>query len=84
MRKLEDTRLAIVGFGHVGQLLATGFGKCRDTLGFDINQARRPDPAPPVNAGQGAETGRRRVRSMNSRSSEADMFSSAQGDLELE
>ncbi|MFK2876386.1 Vi polysaccharide biosynthesis UDP-N-acetylglucosamine C-6 dehydrogenase TviB [Rhodanobacter hydrolyticus] len=40
MRKLENTRLAIVGLGYVGLPLAVEFGKHYDTLGFDINHAR--------------------------------------------
>jgi len=40
MRKLENTRLAIVGLGYVGLPLAVEFGKHYDTLGFDINRTR--------------------------------------------
>jgi UDP-N-acetyl-D-glucosamine/UDP-N-acetyl-D-galactosamine dehydrogenase len=35
-----DKKIAIVGLGYVGLPLAVEFGKNRDTLGFDINQAR--------------------------------------------
>ena len=40
MRRLEDTKLAIVGLGYVGLPLAVEFGKRYDTVGFDINKAR--------------------------------------------
>ena len=40
MRKLENTKLAIVGLGYVGLPLAVEFGKRYDTVGFDINKAR--------------------------------------------
>ena len=40
MRRLEDTKLAIVGLGYVGLPLAVEFGKRYDTIGFDINKAR--------------------------------------------
>ncbi|MGV0986673.1 MAG: Vi polysaccharide biosynthesis UDP-N-acetylglucosamine C-6 dehydrogenase TviB [Limnohabitans sp.] len=37
---LNQATLAIVGLGYVGLPLAVEFGKRRDTIGFDINQAR--------------------------------------------
>ncbi|MDQ3289009.1 MAG: Vi polysaccharide biosynthesis UDP-N-acetylglucosamine C-6 dehydrogenase TviB [Pseudomonadota bacterium] len=37
---LEAVRLGIVGLGYVGLPLAVEFGKCFDTVGFDINNAR--------------------------------------------
>ncbi|MBE1161952.1 Vi polysaccharide biosynthesis UDP-N-acetylglucosamine C-6 dehydrogenase TviB [Dyella acidiphila] len=40
MRKLENTRLAIIGLGYVGLPLAVEFGKHYDTIGFDINKGR--------------------------------------------
>jgi UDP-N-acetyl-D-glucosamine/UDP-N-acetyl-D-galactosamine dehydrogenase len=40
MRRLENTKLAIVGLGYVGLPLAAEFGKRYDTIGFDINKAR--------------------------------------------
>jgi len=40
MRKLENTRLAIVGLGYVGLPLAVEFGKHYDTIGFDIKKGR--------------------------------------------
>jgi UDP-N-acetyl-D-galactosamine dehydrogenase len=40
MRKLENTRLAIIGLGYVGLPLAVEFGKHYDTIGFDIKKAR--------------------------------------------
>lgn len=130
MRKLENTRLAIAGFDHVGLPFAVFDTYC-DTPGFDINrpriddlhadhdqtlevdaashlrfsavlddlhmcktriataptpisQARRPDPTTPANAGQRNGTKRRSVQSMNSCRGEADMFSSAWRELELE
>jgi UDP-N-acetyl-D-galactosamine dehydrogenase len=39
-RKLEDTRLAVIGLGYVGLPLAVEFGKFIPTVGFDINRAR--------------------------------------------
>ena len=40
MRKLENTRLAIIGLGYVGLPLAVEFGKHYDTIGFDIKKER--------------------------------------------
>jgi len=40
MRRLEDTKLAIVGLGYVGLPLAVEFGKRYQTVGFDINEKR--------------------------------------------
>jgi len=40
MRRLEDTKLAIVGLGYVGLPLAVEFGKRYQTVGFDINGKR--------------------------------------------
>ena len=37
---LEKTSIAIIGLGYVGLPLAVEFGKHRQVLGFDINQAR--------------------------------------------
>jgi UDP-N-acetyl-D-galactosamine dehydrogenase len=36
----EKTCIALVGLGYVGLPLAVEFGKCHDTVGFDINAAR--------------------------------------------
>ncbi len=36
----DTARLAVVGLGYVGLPLATAFGACRDTLGFDIDPQR--------------------------------------------
>ena len=35
-----DAKLAIIGLGYVGLPLAVEFGKMRDVIGFDIDQAR--------------------------------------------
>jgi len=40
MRKLEKSKVAIVGLGYVGLPLAVEFGKHFTTVGFDINNAR--------------------------------------------
>jgi UDP-N-acetyl-D-galactosamine dehydrogenase len=40
MRKLENTKLAIIGLGYVGLPLAVEFGKHYDTIGFDIKEGR--------------------------------------------
>jgi UDP-N-acetyl-D-glucosamine/UDP-N-acetyl-D-galactosamine dehydrogenase len=40
MKKLEDTKVAIVGLGYVGLPLAVEFGKHFTTIGYDINAAR--------------------------------------------
>jgi UDP-N-acetyl-D-galactosamine dehydrogenase len=40
MKKLNDIKLAIIGLGYVGLPLAVEFGKYRDVIGFDINEAR--------------------------------------------
>ncbi len=37
---IEDCRLAIIGLGYVGLPLAVEFGRCVDTLGFDIDHRR--------------------------------------------
>ncbi len=37
---LQNKTIAIIGLGYVGLPLAVEFGKQRNTLGFDINQAR--------------------------------------------
>ncbi|EIY4754476.1 Vi polysaccharide biosynthesis UDP-N-acetylglucosamine C-6 dehydrogenase TviB [Vibrio cholerae] len=37
---LEDAKVGIIGLGYVGLPLAIEFGKQRQTIGFDINQAR--------------------------------------------
>jgi UDP-N-acetyl-D-galactosamine dehydrogenase len=37
---LDSFKIAIIGLGYVGLPLAVEFGKCRQVLGFDINQAR--------------------------------------------
>lgn len=36
----ENKKIAIIGLGYVGLPLAAEFGKTRDVIGFDINQAR--------------------------------------------
>lgn len=38
--KLENTKIAIIGLGYVGLPLAVEFGKQKNVIGFDINQAR--------------------------------------------
>ena len=40
MKKLEDSRIAIIGLGYVGLPLAVEFGKYFDTTGYDIRSAR--------------------------------------------
>ena len=40
MQNPSDSKIAIIGLGHVGLPLAVEFGKRYDTLGFDNNQAR--------------------------------------------
>lgn len=40
MLSLNDTKLAVIGLGYVGLPLAVEFGKQREVIGFDINQAR--------------------------------------------
>lgn len=40
MDRQEDIKLAIIGLGYVGLPLAVEFGKVRDVVGFDINEAR--------------------------------------------
>ncbi|GAB1152037.1 MAG: Vi polysaccharide biosynthesis UDP-N-acetylglucosamine C-6 dehydrogenase TviB [Shewanella algae] len=37
---LENAKVGIIGLGYVGLPLAVEFGKKRQTIGFDINQAR--------------------------------------------
>ena len=37
---LENAKIAVIGLGYVGLPLAVEFGKKRQTLGFEINQAR--------------------------------------------
>lgn len=43
MRKIKDTKIAIVGLGYVGLPLAVAFGRKMETLGFDINEGRVAD-----------------------------------------
>ncbi len=40
MRELHESRIAVIGLGYVGLPLAVEFGKCYDTVGFDINAGR--------------------------------------------
>lgn len=40
MKRLEDSRIAIIGLGYVGLPLAVEFGKIFDTIGYDIRGAR--------------------------------------------
>ena len=40
MRKIEDTRIGVIGLGYVGLPLAVAFGNRFPTIGFDINRAR--------------------------------------------
>lgn len=40
MKALKDIKLAVIGLGYVGLPLAVEFGKYRDVIGFDINNAR--------------------------------------------
>ncbi|KFN47916.1 hypothetical protein N790_07135 [Arenimonas malthae CC-JY-1] len=40
MKKLEESRIAIIGLGYVGLPLAVEFGKNFDTTGYDIRSAR--------------------------------------------
>ncbi|MDQ3510528.1 MAG: Vi polysaccharide biosynthesis UDP-N-acetylglucosamine C-6 dehydrogenase TviB [Pseudomonadota bacterium] len=40
MQPIQTVRLGIIGLGYVGLPLAVEFGKCMDTVGFDINAAR--------------------------------------------
>ncbi|WP_442112972.1 Vi polysaccharide biosynthesis UDP-N-acetylglucosamine C-6 dehydrogenase TviB [Pseudomonas sp. NUPR-001] len=40
MLSLKDIKLAVIGLGYVGLPLAVEFGKQRNVVGFDINQAR--------------------------------------------
>lgn len=40
MFQLEQLKLAVIGLGYVGLPLAVEFGKCKPTLGFDINHQR--------------------------------------------
>ncbi|MEP2182396.1 MAG: Vi polysaccharide biosynthesis UDP-N-acetylglucosamine C-6 dehydrogenase TviB, partial [Roseibium sp.] len=35
-----DKKIAVIGLGYVGLPLAVEFGKCRQTIGFDIDQDR--------------------------------------------
>lgn len=37
---LDQLKIAIIGLGYVGLLLAVEFGKQRPVLGFDINERR--------------------------------------------
>lgn len=37
---IDDIKLAVIGLGYVGLPLAVEFGKFRNVIGFDINQAR--------------------------------------------
>ncbi len=36
----DKQKIAVIGLGYVGLPLAVEFGKCREVLGFDINEAR--------------------------------------------
>ncbi len=38
--QLKGIKLAIIGLGYVGLLLAVEFGSKRSVVGFDINQNR--------------------------------------------
>lgn len=38
--QIQDVKLAVVGLGYVGLPLAVAFGKQREVIGFDINEAR--------------------------------------------
>ncbi|MFJ3076104.1 MULTISPECIES: Vi polysaccharide biosynthesis UDP-N-acetylglucosamine C-6 dehydrogenase TviB [Pseudomonas] len=40
MHSMDSVRLAVLGLGYVGLPLAVEFGKTREVVGFDINQAR--------------------------------------------
>lgn len=40
MKKIKDTKIAVIGMGYVGLPLAVAFGKKMETVGFDINQGR--------------------------------------------
>ena len=40
MKKINDTKIAIIGLGYVGLPLAVEFGKIYNTIGFDINKKR--------------------------------------------
>jgi UDP-N-acetyl-D-galactosamine dehydrogenase len=40
MLKLRNCRIAVVGLGYVGLPLAVEFGKCYETLGFDVKPER--------------------------------------------
>lgn len=40
MRDIADARIAIIGLGYVGLPLAAAFGRCYDTLGYDIDARR--------------------------------------------
>lgn len=40
MKKLSESKIAIIGLGYVGLPLAVEFGKIYQTIGFDINNAR--------------------------------------------
>ena len=40
MKKLENSRIAIIGLGYVGLPLAVEFGKHFETTGYDIRGAR--------------------------------------------
>lgn len=42
-KKIDDTRVAIVGLGYVGLPLAVEFGRHLDTVGFDIDPKRIAD-----------------------------------------
>jgi len=39
-QKLNQKTIAVIGLGYVGLPLAVEFGKQRDVIGFDINEAR--------------------------------------------
>ena len=40
MRKVDDSRIGVVGLGYVGLPLAVAFGKAFPTVGFDIKPRR--------------------------------------------
>ena len=43
INQISNHKIAVIGMGYVGLPLATAFGKYRDVIGFDINQARLDD-----------------------------------------
>jgi len=42
-KKVDDTKVAIIGLGYVGLPLAVEFGRHLDTVGFDIDPKRIAD-----------------------------------------